>query len=911
MRFICFVLFLSVTPFLVGQQTLITGKLVDEITQQPIADAKIGLEGKATVLSSNNGSFELSVYSQSEAILRIEKQGFDLKRIPLQLEGATISLGIISLVPDLELEKTDNLITLTDVDFSDDIESLSNSTGLLQATRDVFLTRAAFDFGQAFFRVRGYDSREGQVLLNGIVMNKLFDGRPQWNNWGGLNDILRNQEFTNGLDANSFTFGGILGNTHIDLRPSIQRPGIRLSSSFSNRTYSGRVMATYNSGQKENGLSYSFSGSRRWARQGYIDGTLYDAFSFFGALEYQFNEQNTITGTLISAKNRRGRSSAITEEVFELAGNQYNPYWGSQNGKIRNSRERDIFEPIFLLNHHFSSQKLRWTTGLAYQTGSHARSRLGYFNAPNPDPTYYRYLPSFYINNPIGADFTNANLAREGFLKNPQINWSQLYAANTNQASQGKAAYVLYDDTVEDSQLSVTSTASWKINDSFNMDFGFLYRALHSKNFARIDDLLGADFHEDSDPFSDTRNDLRGDLNKSKGSIFNYNYDLKVVDWNAFAQMTFTKGKWMGFGSGTISGTRYQREGIFQNERFLDNSLGESDLVKFSNFALKGGLGYQFSGRHWIRLHTAWMNRAPTLQNTFINPRESNEVVPNLQKETLSAIDLNYFMRLPKLTGRLTAYFTRFQNTTDINFFFVDAGVGSDFVQEVITDSDKLHKGIELGLEYQASPQVKLSLAANFGNYAFASHPNVTINFDTAGAEENLINPDGNIDLGLAKIKGLRLAQGPQTAIALGVEYRAPNYWWIGATTNYLADNYANISTITRTPSFVLNPETGKPFPDATPENVKQLLQQEPLDNFYLLNLVGGKSWLINGKYISFFASINNVFDETFRSGGFEQSRNGNFGQLQQDNLRNDPSFAPRYWYGFGRTFFLNLAVSF
>ena len=66
-----------------------------------------------------------------------------------------------------------------------------------------------------------------------------------------------------------------------------------------------------------------------------------------------------------------------------------------------------------------------------------------------------------------------------------------------------------------------------------------------------------------------------------------------------------------------------------------------------------------------------------------------------------------------------------------------------------------------------------------------------------------------------------------------------------------------------------------------------------------------------NGTYISIFERINNAFDNVFRTGGYEQSRNGNFGQLQQDNLSGKPSFAPKYWYGYGRTFFLNFAYSF
>ncbi|UII81841.1 hypothetical protein [Flagellimonas sp. CMM7] len=224
---------------------------------------------------------------------------------------------------------------------------------------------------------------------------------------------------------------------------------------------------------------------------------------------------------------------------------------------------------------------------------------------------------------------------------------------------------------------------------------------------------------------------------------------------------------------------------------------------------------------------------------------------------------------------------------------------------------DKLHKGIELGLEYQVSANVKLSLAGNLGEYVYASSPQVQINFDTAGAEEDLIDPEGNIDLGVAKLKGLKLAQGPQTAFAFGTEYRSPKYWWVGATTNYLANNFINISTITRTQSFLLDPDTGQRFPDATDENVTRILKQQKLEDIYLLNVVGGKSWLVNKKYVSAFVSVNNAFDKVFRSGGYEQSRNGNYGQLKQDNLSGTPSFAPKYWYGYGRTYFLNLAISF
>ncbi|MAU17702.1 MAG: TonB-dependent receptor [Muricauda sp.] len=911
MRLVSFLAILCCCKLHYGQQsTRITGQLMEMGSDVPISKAILSLESTSQkFITDANGKFELNLSKTGEQMLHISALDFVLKRFSLYLEGNPIDLGTIYLERDIAHEQVDNLISLTDSDLSDDFESVSSSMGLLQSTRDIFLNRAAFDFGQAFFKVRGYDSSNGEVLINGVPMNKFYDGRPQWNNWGGLNDVVRNQEFTNSLSINPYTFGGIMGNTNISTRPSGMRPGIRLSSSLSNRTYRGRLMATCNSGKQESGLAYSVSVSRRWAKEGFVEGTLYDAYSAFGALEYQFNPQNSITFTSILARNRRGRSAALTEEVYELMGSQYNPYWGEQDGNVRNSREREVFEPLFLLNYAMEKKKLNWNVGAAYQTGINSRSRLGYYNAPNPDPTYYRYLPSYHINSSIGADFINANLAKESFLENPQMDWGQLYAANAN--NDDKAAYLLYDDIARDKTYIASTSFDYTLNNLIKLGFGGNYKSTLSENYGEIQDLLGASFHEDMDTFSNTLNDVDGNVQKTAGEKFSYHYNIHASKMEGFAQAKLTSNKWDGFVSASYSNFNVQRDGLFKNERYLENSFGTGEKVSLSSLSYKGGFTYFLTGRHWFKANAAMIEKPPIVQNIFVNPRENNEIVPEIQKENISSLDVSYFVRLPSLTGRISAFYTRFQNTTDINFFFVDSGLGSDFVQEVITGLDRLHKGIEFGFEYEVSSSVKLTAAGNVGQYVYASDPSVKINFDTAGAEEELINLEGNIDLGVATLKDLKLAQGPQTAFALGVSYRAPKYWWVSATTNYLTNNYINISTITRTSSFLIDPETAEPFPEATKENVAKLLKQRSLEDIYLLNLVGGKSWLLGGKYISVFASVNNLFDTVFRTGGYEQSRNGNYGQLKQDNLSGSPSFAPKYWYSYGRTYFLNLAISF
>jgi hypothetical protein len=801
-------------------------------------------------------------------------------------------------------------VSLTEADLFDNAD-LETASGLLQATRDVFLSRAAFDFSQVYFKVRGYDSNEGRVLINGIPMNRIWDGRPQWNNWGGLNDVTRNQELNYGLSPSENSFGGLLGNTFIDMSPTMARPGLRISAAASNRTYTNRVMASYHSGVSKKGLAYSLSVSGRGAREGFVDGTPYKAYSIFAAVDYTISPLHTLGITMINAYNSRGRSSALTNEAASLLGSTYNPYWGWQDGLIRSSRIRTLQEPIWMMYYKYKSKGIGIRAAVAHQSGEINSSRLGYYEAPNPDPTYYRYMPSYYVNSPIGANFIGANEARAALLRNPQISWKTLYVANNTNSRLDNAAYVLYDDVNKEEVFTANTVLNLTLGKIFKIDTGLSFQRSKTHSFAKAKDLLGARELLDKDPFTNTRNDVNGSLRKQQNEIFNYNYAIESHHLRSFLQARLFWNQWDIFVAGEYAEGDFQRNGLFLNGRYLENSGGKGKIKRFRTGSIKGGVSYRLNSRQWFKATTYLGTRAPLLKSIYINPRENHEIVPNIANEKVQSIDLTYLLRLPALTARASSYYTRFQNTTEINFFYVDAGVGSDFVQEVATGLDKLHKGIEIGVEYNIGPNLKASAVCAFGTYQYASDPKITINFDAAGASEDLRQTDGAVDLGIAAIKNYRISQGPQTALSVGLEYRDPSYWWIAGTTNYLAQNFIDIAMITRTKSFKIDPTTKMPFPEASEDQIISLLRQKSLPPVYLLNLVGGKSWLYKGHYISVFCSLNNVFDTIYKTGGYEQSRNGNYGQLIQDMSSGTPSFGSKYWYGFGRTFFLNLAVSF
>ena len=153
------------------------------------------------------------------------------------------------------------------------------------------------------------------------------------------------------------------------------------------------------------------------------------------------------------------------------------------------------------------------------------------------------------------------------------------------------------------------------------------------------------------------------------------------------------------------------------------------------------------------------------------------------------------------------------------------------------------------------------------------------------------------------------MASGPQNAYSLGFEYRDPNYWWVGATANFFSNIFVDIAPLNRSSNFYEDAD-GLPFNDYDPDLARELLQQEKFNDYMVINLVGGKSWRIKGKYVSVFATVNNLFGEEYKSGGFEQGRNANFRQLRDDKALNKPVFGNRYWYGRGTTYFLNVNLS-
>ena len=913
-------------------QNVIKGVVVDSEKNTQLKGVAINVKkNTANTFTNDNGVFILQNLTNGAYVLEISFKGYETQNFPVELSGTTVDLGTVLLYEDLNEEEDLSTVTLTDDELNDDTSAADNISGLLQASRDIYLRTAAFEFSSSFFRIRGLDSENGKVLINGIEMNKLYNGRPQWSNWGGLNDVLRNQEFSNGLRASDYTFGGILGSTNINVRPSEQRTGTRISYASSNRSYTHRAMATHSTGLSEDGWAFTLAASRREGREGFVDGTMYNATSFFGSVEKKFNDKHSLSFTSITALNRRGKSAPQTQEVFDLRGIQYNSYWGTQDGKIRNSRIKEVSEPILMLNHYWDiNETTSLNTNVSYQTGNIGNSRIDNngtkvdgdavdgegnpyiinLGASNPDPTYYQKLPSYGLR----QGYSNIYEIQQNFVNDGQLNWNSLYNANSN--NNGNSSYVLYEDRNDDTQFTVNTILNKDISDNFKLNARVQYTQLTSKNFAEIIDLLGGTGYLDADSFADTFDEKQNNLLNplyiaGVGDVFKYNFNLysNVVD--GFLQGQFKFNKVDFYLATSISNTSHQRDGLFQNGGFVDNSYGKSEELNFTNYGAKGGMTYKISGRHIVDINAGYLTKAPNLRNSFSNSRENNNTVENLTSEKVISADASYIFRGPFLQAKLTGYYTKIQDATEISFFFAD-GIGGDntaFVQEILSGIDKKHFGAEFGVEAQVTPTIKLKAAGNFGQYTYDNNPNLYLTTENNTRSQDAGFIDGRKDFGASNLKNYKLAAGPQTAYSVGFEYRDPDYWFVSATANFFDNVYVDIAPLTRTSNFA--DDGGIPFNDYDEDIARQLLQQERFDNYMVVNMIGGKSWKIGNQYISLFASIGNIFDTKYKSGGFEQGRNANYRQLKEDKSLDIPVFGNKYWFGRGTTYFLSLNYRF
>lgn len=900
--------------------TGIKGYVIGSESKQPLPGVIVTLNGENRQTRTDvKGAFSFNNISPGKDVLIFNSVGIAPKNILVDIvKGAVTELGNIEVV---ELTAAEDLSLIGVVDeamVDDDVEGASQEiSSKVILSNDVFLNKAAYQLSPMRFRARGYESSYEQRYINGVSFNDQLRGVFNYSSIGALNDMTRNGDVVNYSAPSTFTYGSIAGAENINMRASNYTPGTKATLTYTNRTYYLRGMVTYSTGLMDNGWAISASVGGRYSHEGAIDGTFYRNFSYALSAEKQWQGgKHSLSIVTFGSPVERGQQSASYQQVYEYLDNYlYNPNWGYQNGKKRNAKVVKAFDPTLILSHIWKiNDNATLTTGLGTHYGRYGNTSLNWYSAADPRPDYYRQLPSYfkYANSEPYENAADACelLWRRNDTNYTQINWDHMYLSNA--LGDGSAQYMVEERRSDLFETTLNSTFNARLSDHNILTAGINLRSTVSRQFKTVDDLLGASYVWDYDKYAEQdfhgdpsrkQNDLnRLDRKVYEGGVFGYNFNLNIFKAGGWIVNQHTSAKLDAYYGVKFDYTSFYRDGKMRNGRYPNDSYGKGSTHSFFDMAIKGGLTYKFNGRHFLTANVSYGTEAPLPNYVYLSPRISDYTplsVPGgeLKSGRVFSADINYVFSLPSFTGRVSLYQTNFYDQMDRISYFS----GNSYLNHVLFDMNKVHRGIELGATYKLDNHWSFDLAGTISEYYYSNNPKGVENYEAVAEHEDKVST--------VYMKNLHVGGMPQFAGTFGVRYFI-DYWFLGANLNAFGRNYVDIS-----PSRRLAESYKDVDPVADPkqyEYYKETVSQERFGSACTVDLSIGKIFYLSRKQsINFNLSVNNVLNKRdVRTGGFEQGRviserDGKYTVLNPKLLPN------KYYYMQGINCFMNISYRF
>ena len=905
-----------------AQTSNVVGVILNGSTGSPVSGAYISLRGACkTVQSSFSGNFAMSAPAGGTDYLVVTCDGFEAYGADLNLTPGTVNAGEIRLTPvnyETDFFGDDDDIIYDEAMFEDEEGNSQGIAALTGANDNIFYNTASYNFGPMYYRFRGLNNEYQSVYINGIEMNDPIRGNFNFNGLLGMTSrAFRNKTTTVGMDASSYGFGGLAGSTGYNTITDTYAPGFNGSLAYTNSNYYLRGMVTYASGLNKHGWAYTLSAIGRYSNEGVVEGTFYHSGGLFLSIEKLLSKTHSLTLTAWGGPTERANSSATYQEVYDLVGsNLYNPNWGWFEGKKRAARIVNSFDPTAMLTWLYKGDKTSMTTSASVRWVHYSQSALQYYKANDPNPTYYRYLPSYYLTDdgmPTEESEMYYNLWTSKDPSVTQINWDNLYMINAlnniqnqnlpNDQKKG-SSYILENRHSNQFNAMLSSYVNHRLNNSMSLQGGVSFNYTKASFYKTIRDLMGGEFWLDIDPFSDrditiAPDNLQNDLDNPnrrvyKGDKFGYNYDFYYMNAGAWLQNTLTTRHWdVNYGF-QMKYTQYYRKGHMRNGRAPMTSKGNSQTLHFDNVMLKAGATYKIDGRNFIIGHAQYGTRAPLADQVFIAPRVKNDIVQNVESERDYSFDLTYQWNYRRFRGSLTAYYVGIDNAIERTGFYDDRY--NTYAIFVLQDVRRVNKGLELGMAYKITPSITATFAGTWSRYQYKNNPNGTRSF------ENGLYSDTTQTVYL---KNFYVGSTPQSVFNLGIDYAAPKNWFFNINGTWQGDAYVNLS-----PAYhEALPELWQNIPNCTQElleeRIRELSTQDKLKNAFSLNLSIGKAIYLKKVSLNFNLNINNVLNNrNVVTYAYQQ------GRLDTKNYDRG-TYPNRYTYAQGVRVFFNAGIRF
>ena len=731
---------------------------------------------------------------------------------------------------------------------------------LQQNPSDIFDDITAYRFSFVEFARRGQFYQDRKALIDGVEL------RHQ--NLSMLRRVVVSEQSFSGLGFGSGQMGSLGSGMELySTRQAVPIDGANIGLFFSGKGYLGGARATAHFTHR-NGWSSSLHTTLKGGDDLYVKGVYNNALDLALRLSKHYESGASLSLVVLSTLSDRGLRSGTTEEAFRLTGNKlYNPTWGRQSAKVRNSRTRQDRVPFAVLSYQ---QPLGISTqmslSLAGDYGTRKYSSLGWYGAMTPRPDNYRYLPSYYGSEVVASQIEKA--WREGDERYTQVDWSELYAQN--KISNQGAIYALEGHVERIAKAQAALNFTTDLSQNLTLDYGVRLKVNDSRNYKQMEDLLGALYLRDIDYYlmdDDTyslnyQNDLRHPNRKvQEGDRFSYDYSLKNYLLSADLLIHYRTDRWLWDVGLSVAEQRISRRGYFEKEIYSGSgSFGSSATAKFTPYTVKTTLGYSFSPKHYLNVGVALSDVAPEAKDIFLNPQYNNRLVDNPEAEHHFGAEATYRFSSPNAQFVVMAYM--FSKRNQRQAFRAYDDLSATYCDVVVEGIGQLFYGVESAGKISLSRSLELALSASVGEYIYSVNPTLTHYDDRNGSV---------VSRSVSYMANCHVGGAPELSASAQITYFAYRGWVASCGVQAVAMRYVDPSPIRRT-------ERVAQQASVSTEIYRSLISQARLSDAVTLDASLSRWFNVGRSRLSATLSVRNLLgNRSIEYSGYEQSRIRNY----------------------------------
>ncbi len=811
----------------------VKGRIVDEDGVELIGASVIVKDGKAMTITDFDGTFTLEVPANKDIEVVVSFVGFVEQTFKMNLKSSqTKDIGEVKLainaigIEELKVIASFAVDRRTPVSVSKiSPEIIAEKLGtqefpeILKSTPSVYATKTGGGYGDGRINLRGFDSNNIGVLINGVPVNDMESGKVYWSNWAGLSDVTRSMQVQRGLGASKLAISSVGGTINILTKSTDMKKGGSVYYGMGNNGYN-KMAFTVSTGLLDNNWAVTVSGAKTTG-DGYVKGTDFEGYSYFLNISKRIGSKQTLSFTAFGASQwHHQRSTKHLIETFRNSpfGTKLNTDYGYRDGKVYGSgyAYNAYTKPQTSLNHYWHiSPKTTLSTSIYASFGRGGGRRLY-----GPGKAPYGISGGKYENmSTLEALQTN----NDGY-----IDFDQAISENI-ESTTGSQTIIAMSNNSHDwyGILSSLNTNVGNVSITGGIDARY-YKGYH--NYSIVDLLGGNYFLDDGNENRDPGAALQ------VGDEINY-YNLGEVLWEGlFLQGEYVSNKFSGFLSTSASMKNYRRTDFFQ---YTPEEGQVSDWVNFLGYSGKGGANLNITDQQNIFINGGYFSRAPYMRYAFIG--YTNDVNEGIENEKVLSAEFGYGFKTSKIKADLTLYHTRWMDKA------LTKTLGDGTAN--ILGLDAIHQGVEFEFKYKPSKKLEFRAMASMGDWKWGDD----VIADVYNEQNEL---EGTVTV---YTSGVHVGDAAQTTAALGIDWEILKDLKVGLDFNHYDRLYAQFEVDQRTSEDDMGIDSWL-MPDY------QIMDFNVRYRFKM------------GKFKStLYGKIDNIFDTEYISDGFDGSMHNSF----------------------------------